>query len=232
MLVALELGPEVAFRQAPLFSLLLIAVAISVLRLSVELLQVLLQIGVSVRAQLERSRYVLPDIVAMAQCSQQVCQMLQLLILWIVVVRNDGDPIVELEAEGVDRVVDEDQVLERSVADDSEVFDEDAFLGLEAVLSIESELDERLVRVDQVDDRVSILAVACCEYTHLVLRSALSQTLSQVGSQVDARLDVLKLLLEVSSRNEHSVLWLSREILREAWCLAVFSINAVGECLV
>ena len=232
MLVALELGSEVAFRQAPLFSLLLIAVAISVLRLSVELLQVLLQIGISVRAQLERGRYVLPDIVAMAQCSQQVCQMLQLLILWIVVVRNDGDPVVELEAKRVDRVVDEDQVLERSVADDSEVFDEDAFLGLEAVLSVESELDERLVWVNQVDDRVSILAMACCEYAHLVLCSALSQTLSQIGSQVDARLDVLKLLLEVSSRNVHSVLRLSREILREAWRLAVFSINTVGECLV
>ena len=67
----------------------------------------------------------------------------------------------------------------------------------------------------QVDDRVSILAMACCEYAHLVLRSALSQTLSQIRSQVDARLDVLKLLLEVSSRNVHSVL---RELLH---CLYV-----------
>ena len=61
--------------------------------------------------------------------------------MWVVVIWNNRDAIIELEAEWIDRVIDEDQIFEKSVANDSEILYEDTFFSFEAVLSIKSELN-------------------------------------------------------------------------------------------
>ena len=61
--------------------------------------------------------------------------------MWVVVIWNNRDAIIELEAEWIDRVIDEYQIFEKSVANDSEILYEDTFFSFEAVLSIKSELN-------------------------------------------------------------------------------------------
>ena len=98
--------------------------------------------------QLESHRVLLSHILAIAQAEHVLGQVDQFLVVRVVKVRYDGNSIVKLEAKREDRVVDENQILQIPIPDDSQILDVDSFVRLEAVLAIESEIDERAFRIN------------------------------------------------------------------------------------
>ena len=123
--------------------------------------------------KLESHRVLLSHIRTIAQAEHVLGQVDQFLITRVVKVRYDGNSIVKLEPKREDRVVNENQILQIPVPDDSQILDEDSFVRLEAVLAIESETNEGAFRVNQIDYSVSVLLVTRREDAHLVLGSTL-----------------------------------------------------------
>ena len=70
---------------------------------------------------------------------------------------EDRNSIVDLQTKAVEEVVDNDHVLEVTVLDDSEILDEEAILGLHAMLPGEHIADVLVLWIDVVDDRVCIV---------------------------------------------------------------------------
>ena len=69
--------------------------------------------------QLESCRVLLPNVLALAQTQHVLGKIDQLLVGWVVKVRDDGNAIVQLESERKDRVVDQDQIFQSPIPDDS-----------------------------------------------------------------------------------------------------------------
>ena len=69
--------------------------------------------------QLESCRVLLPHVLALAQTQHVLGKIDQLLVGWVVKVRDDGNAIVQLESERKDRVVDQDQIFQPPIPDDS-----------------------------------------------------------------------------------------------------------------
>ena len=97
----------------------------------------------------------------------------KLLIIWVVEIWNDGHPVVQLEAKREHRIINQDQVFQVAIFDDSEIFNEDTLVCLKAVLTIQPEVDERSIWIDQIYDSISILLMTRCEDTDLVFCTAL-----------------------------------------------------------
>lgn len=150
----------------------------------------------------------------------------------VVKVRYDRNSIVKLEPKREDRVVNENQILQIPVPDDSQILDEDSFVCLEAVLAVESEIDESAFRVNQIDYSVRVLLVARCKDAHLVLGAALGQALPYIRPQVDASLDSLATLFiaiftRVLTDDLDDMLRHFAVLIGELRCVAIFSIQAV-----
>lgn len=133
----------------------------------------------------------LPHVVTVEETQDVLSQVDKLLVVWIVEIRDNRHSIIQLEPEGEDRVVDEDDVLELAVPNDSQIFDKYAFISLEAVIPIQPEVNQRTIRIDQVDNSISIFLVACSENADLIPLSTLSEALSDVRPQIDPCLDDL-----------------------------------------
>jgi hypothetical protein len=105
----------------------------------------------------------------------------------VVVVGYDGDPIFELEGERENRVVNQDDILERPVLEDAEVFD----VGLAdngAALAVEPKLKVASVWINEVENGVGVGLVGGCEDSHLEVIISFLETLQEVGPQIEAGL--------------------------------------------
>ncbi len=118
--------------------------------------------------QLESLRVLLPHIISLWERQNILAKVDQLLVWGIVEVWDYGDAVVELEAKRVYRIINQDHIFQISISNDSEIFDENAFFCLKAMISVEPELDKRFIRVDKIDDRICVLLVARREHPHLV----------------------------------------------------------------
>jgi len=158
----------------------------------------------------------------------------QFLVSGVIEVRDDRDAVVELEAKGVYRVVHQNHVLKIPILDDSEVFDENAFFRLKAVLAIHPEIDECSFWVDQVDDSVSILLITGSEDADLVLSRALGQALAHLRPQINTRFNLFFLAsISVQPLDVNNVLRFFAILGCELGRVAVLlSVEAVGECLI
>ena len=93
----------------------------------------------------------------------------QLLVFKVVIEGHDRDPVVQLQAERADRIVDEKHVSEGVRLDEAEVLDVNAVLSADAVLSVQSELDEGPVGVHHlVYHRISVVLARGCEDAHVI----------------------------------------------------------------
>lgn len=95
-------------------------------------------------------------------------QVLELLIVRIFLKRGNRDTIVQLLAERVHGVVDEQNVFQLNVLENSQVFDVLTTLRLDASVSVKAMLDELASRVQVVDNCVCVLWRARREHTHFV----------------------------------------------------------------
>jgi len=98
--------------------------------------------------ELEGDGVLIPYVVIWTQTEDVLGEVDQFLVVWVVIVRNNGHSIVQLEAKRVDRVVHQNHVLQVSVADHAQVLDEYAFVCLEAVLTVQSEVDQGAFRIN------------------------------------------------------------------------------------
>lgn len=95
--------------------------------------------------------------------------MFKLFIFLVIVEREDGHCIIELEREGISSIVNEEDVSETSVADYSEIFHVHSIVCLHAVLSEQSVANPLSLRIELIDHDVCIATVAGCEYNNLKL---------------------------------------------------------------
>ena len=91
------------------------------------------------------------------------------MVLRIVEVRDYGDAVVELKAERVYGIINQDHIFQISISNDSEILDENAFFCLKAMISVEPELDKSSVWVDQINDCICVLLMTRREHPHLIL---------------------------------------------------------------
>ena len=70
---------------------------------------------------------------------------------------KDRDPVIDLQPEAVEQVVNDDHVFEVTVLDDTQVFDEEAILRLHAVFSRQDVTDVLIFWVDVVDNGICVV---------------------------------------------------------------------------
>ena len=141
-----------------------------------------------------------------------------LLVGLFVVEGDNGDAIVDLIGERVHAVVYDHHVFHSSVGNDSQVFDVVALRRLNAVLPVQSILEQLILRVNVVQYGISVGLVRRCEHDHLELFVGLLQTLHQVWAQIDTS----------------TYCFFSREVnlKQDIRILRLNVINTVNECLV
>ena len=104
----------------------------------------------------------------------------------VVVERENRYTIRELEPEGVYCVINQDDILDQSVSDYSEVLNVNAFIRAYAVLSVQSRVFPFRIQ-ELVNDSVRICLVRCCEYCNFKAKfCCLTQAFFGIGSNIDA----------------------------------------------
>lgn len=108
------------------------------------------------------------NVVRVYSVFQETVKEAQLTVVFLVAhVRVDRDAVVEVEGERQDRVVNDAHLLTLAVKDDVQVLDEEV-VQLDAVLPVQTLLEDRVLRVNVVQDLVSVLLLACCEHNDFV----------------------------------------------------------------
>ena len=140
----------------------------------------------------------LPHVVFRTQLNQSLLQPLELPILLVVQKFKDGDAVVDLEAEGVNQVVNHDDVLEGPVLDDPEVLDEKAVLSFHAVLSMQKPEDSLLGSVQVVDDGLCVVEGPGCENVDVEVLTHIGKEFEAVGPDVEFELVPLVVVSHIS----------------------------------
>ena len=70
---------------------------------------------------------------------------------------KDRNPIVNLQAETMQKIVNDNHVFELTVFDDSEILDEEAVLGLHAMLPGKHITDVLIFWINVVDDCICVV---------------------------------------------------------------------------
>ena len=126
----------------------------------------------------------LSDIFSTCQVLEVVNKVEKLLVVLVIMPGNDGDSVVQLVAEGVSGVIDNDDVLNSSVAQDPEVLDEHP-VDHKTVFSVKPVVDELAGRVQVVQHDVSVAPVRSSEDNHLKTLVRLPQALTRVRPDIN-----------------------------------------------
>lgn len=130
-------------------------------------------------------------IVCLRQAVQVVDKMHHFFILLIIVERDDGNAIINLESKTVYAVVNDDYVLEVPALEDSQVLHIVALLSEEAMLSVEAVSNELVVRVHVVKDGVGVDLVARRERDHLEVLVCFFEAFHDIWSDINTRVHSL-----------------------------------------
>ncbi len=128
------------------------------------------------------------------QVVDHVSELLVGLLGVVVVEADDGHARVQVEGEGVQGVVYDQQMAGVAVVEDAQVFHVVAFLGLHARVSIEPEWKVLIFRIEHIQYRISIHLMTSSEHNDLKPLLGVLQQLVQVGAHVDAGHDGLGVL--------------------------------------
>lgn len=126
----------------------------------------------------------LSDVFSTCQVLEVVNKVEKLLVVLVIMPGNDGDSVVQLVAEGVSGVIDNDDVLNSSVAQDPEVLDEHP-VDHKTVFSVKPVVDELAGRVQVVQHDVSVAPVRSSEDNHLKTLVRLPQALTRVRPDIN-----------------------------------------------
>lgn len=159
-----------------------------------------------------------PHVLARSKAIQIEYEVKHLFIALFMIERNNGDSVVDLVSERVNRIVYDDHVFHASISNDSEVLYVVAFGGLNTMLTIHAILEKFFLGVDIVKDGICVDLVRCREDNHLEHFVGLLQALHEVRSKVYASTYCL-FAWEVNLEKHIRVL-----------CLDI--IHAMDECLV
>lgn len=93
----------------------------------------------------------------------------QLFIILLPHVRLDRYSVFQLIGKRNDGVVNKNDVFDISIFDDSEVFDVHSMHRVDAVLPVQSVLDDLAVWVDKVEGSIGIVLSTCRKYAYFVV---------------------------------------------------------------
>lgn len=118
--------------------------------------------------QFKRLHVLYPYILHLCETAQIIYQVKHFLVLWgLPVKRHYGNAIRQLVREGVDRVINQNHVFEGPIPYDPQIFHIVVLWREETVVTIESILDELVVGVQVVKNRICIGLMARCEDYYL-----------------------------------------------------------------
>lgn len=113
-------------------------------------LQVFSDVNLLQILELEGLPVLLPHILTLCKAVEVVDEMLEFLVSLVLVERDYGDAVIKLITERVDSIIYYDEILQVSVGDNSEIFYVNSLLCSNAVVAVESVLNELMRRVEQV----------------------------------------------------------------------------------
>lgn len=108
-------------------------------------------------------------------------------VILIIFERDDGDAVRKLVAERVDCIVNYNQILEIPIFEDPQILDVDPIFSWNALVSVQTVLDVFILRVDVINDNVSVILVTSCEYHDFEILVYHLQALLSERSDVEAR---------------------------------------------
>lgn len=90
-------------------------------------------------------------------------------VIFVVEEFEDGNTVGDLQSEGVDKVINHDDILEPSVLYNPEIFDKKAVLRLHAVLTMQKSQNSLFGSVEVIDDGFSVVEGTGCENIDIVV---------------------------------------------------------------
>ena len=100
------------------------------------------------------------------------------------------------------------------------------------MLAVKAEINESASWIYQIDHCICILFVTGREDANLILRSALSQALTNVRPQIYARFYYLFATVPALTHNLHYVLGVLAKGIGKVGSVAIFSVQTVGQCFI
>lgn len=168
--------------------------------------------------KLKRLSVLLTHVFNICQAVKIVNKVKHFFISLVIVERNNGDSIIDLECKTVNTVVNYDDILEIAVSKDAHILDVVAFLGQEAMLAIQTVLDVLVIWVYVIKDCISVHLVACSKDDHLEVLGCFLQTLHDVRTDVDTCIHSF-FIWEVNLKNH-------------IWILSLDIINTMDKCFI
>jgi hypothetical protein len=90
-------------------------------------------------------------------------------VLYILLEWSNRNPVIQLLTKRVDGIIDENDVRERHISEDAQIFDVDVVSRLDALVSVEAVLDQPAVGVEIIQNGVCIAWVRGGEHADLVV---------------------------------------------------------------
>ena len=132
----------------------------------------------------------LSDVFSACEVFEVVDEVEKFFVVLVVVPGNDRDPVVELIAERIGSVINDDNVLNPSVAQDPQVLDEHP-VDHQAVFPVQPVMDELATGVEVVQHDVRVAPMRSGEDYDLEALVGLPQALPRVRPDVDPRVHEL-----------------------------------------
>lgn len=153
------------------------------------MVDVCVTVGVIKLEHLEVLAVVLADILRVHEAHQVGFEAVELSVLLVGIERQNWDPIVELPNETVGGVIHKNHSAERAVQY-LEVLDEKAVLRNHAMVAIQSVVHELALRVQVIEDAVSVIGMRCREHDDFEIAGEFFQKLLRPWANVDPGFDL------------------------------------------
>ncbi len=118
----------------------------------------------------------------------KLLQGFQLIVLRSVVIRENGNTIVQLEGVRVSSIIHQYHIFHIS-PQNSQILNVHPLWGLITVLSVQSVFNEFVIRVQVIKHHIGVARVRCSEHNHLKVFSQVLEDLFCVRANIDARFD-------------------------------------------
>ena len=98
----------------------------------------------------------------------------------------------------MDKVVNHNYILERSVLNNSEIFDKEAILSLHTVFSMQKPENSLLRSVQIIDDRLCVVKSSSCKDIDVIILTHVCQKLKTVRSDIKSKFISFMIVSDIS----------------------------------
>jgi len=149
-------------------------------------MQVLSDVNLLQVLQLESLSVLFPHILALCKAVKVENQVHEFFVGLIIVERYDRNSVIQLVAEGIDSIVDYDEVFQITIRDNPQILNIYTLFSPDTVVSVKSVLNKLIGRVQNIENHICISTVTGSEYDHLIALVCLLQAFDSIWSNVNS----------------------------------------------